>query len=149
MGSCSFNSDQSLRTSFLLMTCSFGYIWETNTLDVPLWFVLIKTDFNSSYVSQDLVFACRWRGPSLFLFELIWWALSIKLTVTSLVVFGKTFAITAASTFFSLLLLKVIFLNINVAAWSNGYNSIYLKNRYCIGCKYQIQDTAIIKFMQH
>ena len=30
-----------------------------------------------------------------------------------------------------------------VTAWSNGYNSIYLKNRYhCIGHKYGIQNTA-------
>ena len=37
-----------------------------------------------------------------------------------------------------------------VNAWPNGYNSIYLNSRYyCIGHKYQIQNTATIKYMQH
>ena len=37
-----------------------------------------------------------------------------------------------------------------VTAWPNGYNSIFLKNRYyCIGYKYWIQSTAIIKYIQH
>ena len=51
---------------------------------------------------------------------MIRWALSIKLTVASVLVFGKTFAVSAAGTFFvsfqefSPLLLHGMFLNINV-----------------------------------
>ena len=58
--------------------------------------------------------------PFLFVVGVKPWALSIKLTVTSLVVFGKTYVISAARTFlasfqeFWLLLLHGIFSNINV-----------------------------------
>ena len=41
------------------MVNTFKYIWKTNTFDVPLWFAFIKTDFNSSDVSQDSIFATR------------------------------------------------------------------------------------------